>query len=95
MNQIIVNIMIVYSIASIVYLIYIKILNKNTLEAVLVNNTELLEKYKQIKKERAMVFIIGIIIGLILLIFIDNNDMKEINETSYIIVSDVSDIRVL
>jgi di/tricarboxylate transporter len=95
MNQIIVNIMIVYSIASIVYLIYIKILNKNTLEAVLVNNTELLEKYKQIKKERAMVFIIGIIIGLILLIFIANNDIKEINETSYIIVSDVSDIRVL
>ncbi len=94
MNQIIVNIMIVYSIASIVYLIYIKILNKNTLEAVLVNNTELLEKYKQIKKERAMVFIIGIIIGLILLIFIANNDIKEINDTN-IVVSDVSDIRVL
>ncbi len=99
MNKFILGIIKVYVIASIVYIgymIYLKIYKKPTFEDELNEYPELLDKYKNLKKSRITVFIIGVIIGLILLLLFDNQSSltKKIKNT-HKMINDVSDIYVL
>ncbi len=100
MNKFILGIIKVYVVASIVYIgymVYLKIYKKPTFTDELINYPELLEKYKHTKKIRMTVFIIGIIIGLILLLLFDkstNNSTTKIKNT-HKIINDVSDMYVL
>jgi hypothetical protein len=101
MNQFLLGILKVYGIATLIYIIYlifIKITNKETLKSILENNTELYEKYKKIKRSHTMVFIFGILVGLIILVINEPDKILEkinmsIKET--INVSDISDISVI
>ena len=99
MNKFILGIIKVYVVASIVYIgymIYLKIYKKPTFSNELNEYPELLEKYNTIKKTRMTVFIIGVIIGLILLLLFDNTQdipikIKNVHQS----INDVSDIYVL
>jgi hypothetical protein len=89
--------MIVYCIASVVYILYLIII-KPTKITDLIENKEFKEKYNNIKKNRIMVFIIGIVIGLGAIIMFDkepiiDQTLSKINIKS--IVEDVSDISVI
>ncbi len=104
MNQYILNIMKIYCIASVVYLIYslyLKITNAYKVEDLFKDNTDLLDKYNKIKRNRIMVFIIGIVIGLVILVI---NEPETISLSTKLtssitnmksIVDDVSDISVI
>ena len=98
MNQIIYNILIVYGIASIiyiVYLIYLYLSKEETVHSIIQSSPEMLEKFKNINRNHMMIFIIGILIGLIILILFQNdtkNIVKNINRIP--VISDVSDIHV-
>jgi predicted histidine transporter YuiF (NhaC family) len=100
MNQFILNIMKVYCIASVIYIIYalyLKYTKAETVNDILKDNENLKEKYNELKKNRTMVFIIGIVIGLCIIIITDSG---SINIPSAIvstksIVEDVSDISVI
>lgn len=64
---------------------------------ILKDEQELLEKYNKIKKNRIMVFIIGIVIGLVIIIVGDNETIslsKPIIQMKSV-VEDVSDISVI
>jgi formate-dependent nitrite reductase membrane component NrfD len=99
MNSILLNIIIVYSVASFLYMIYIiyKMFFKKeqTISYLLKDNEELLEKYKTIKKQHSMVFIISIIIGLIILIFTEPDKMKELIINNKFLINDIQDIKVI
>jgi hypothetical protein len=101
MNQFILNIMIVYSIASIVYILYLIFMKPEKISDIIENdygNKELLkEKYNNIKKNRIMVFIIGIVIGLGIIIMFDSEPKisQTISTNIKSIVEDVSDISVI
>lgn len=100
MNQFILNIMKVYCIASLVYIIYSLFLRFNkseTVEDILKNNEDLKDKYIKIKKNRIMVFIIGIVIGLVILIISEPSTLsfQQIATNTKTIVEDVSDISVI
>ena len=100
MNQFILNIMKVYCIASVVYIIYalyLKLINSENVDNILKENKDLKEKYNKLKKNRIMVFIIGIVIGLGVIIM---NEPSSTNIPSAIvstksIVEDISDISVI
>ena len=97
MNQFILNVMIVYTIASIIYLLSLLLLKSNKITDIL--NEEQMEEYSKIKKQKIMVFIIGIVIGLCFIILFDNFFNKEAISKATIsvknIVEDVSDISVI
>ena len=97
MNQFILNVMIVYSIASIIYLLSLVLLKSKKIKDLL--NDEQLEEYNKIRKQKIMVFIIGIVIGLCFIILFDNFFNKEAISKATIsvknIVEDVSDISVI
>ncbi len=96
MNQILLGFIKVYITASLIYFIYIiylKLSKKPSFDVYLQNNEELLNKYNTMKKHRAMVFILGILIGLGILMFTENSK-ESINNINNI-VSDVSDIKVI
>ncbi len=99
MNKFILGIIKVYVIASIVYIgymIYLKIYKKPTFADELTEYPELLEKYNSVKKTRITVFIIGVIIGLILLLLFDNITEVPANiKNTHKLVNDVSDIYVM
>ncbi len=101
MNQFILNIMKVYCIASIIYIlysIYLKYTKANTIEDILKDNKELEDKYNKIKKTRIMVFIIGIVIGLVILIITEpsiSSSIQQMTIPNKSIVNDVSDISVI
>ena len=82
MNQSINSIMIAYCSASVIYFIYAMYMEytKKTLYSALSNYPELQEKYKNIKKKHIGVFIMGLLIGFVIVILLDNND--TCNETS-------------
>jgi hypothetical protein len=96
MNSLLLNLMIIYSIASllyIVYIVYLKIFKKDkNITNLLSNNTELLDEYTKIKKQHSTVFIICIIISLIILIFSEPNKLIV---TSSSIINDINDIKVV
>ena len=97
MNQFILIVMMVYCIASIVYILYLFIMKPEKITDI-INNKELKEKYNNIKKNRIMIFIIGIVIGLCIIIMFEKEPMlaqsiSNINIKS--IVEDVSDISVI
>lgn len=100
MNQFILNIMKVYCIASVLYIIYalyLKYTNAENVSDILKDNQDLKDKYNKLKKNRIMVFIIGIVIGLCIIII---SEPSVINISSAImstksIVEDVSDISVI
>jgi hypothetical protein len=98
MNQFVLNIMIVYSIASIIYLLSLFFMKSKKIKDIL--NNEQLEEYNKIRKQKIMIFIIGIVIGLCFIILFDNISKTEtiINKSSVNmknIVEDVSDISVI
>ena len=101
MNQFILNIMKVYCISSVIYIIYslyLRYTKAENIEALLKDNEELLNKYKKIKKNRIMVFIIGIVIGLVILIINEpsiSSSIQQITISTKSIVNDVSDISVI
>jgi hypothetical protein len=101
MNQFILNIMKVYCISSVIYILYslyLRYTKAENIEDVLKDNEELLIKYKKIKKNRIMVFIIGIVIGLVFLIINEpsiSSSIQQIANSTKSIVNDVSDISVI
>jgi hypothetical protein len=84
----------VYCIASIVYLIYLFYLNltsKNSVDDIIAKcDNSIIENYKKLKRNRIMIFIIGLLVGLITIIVyepnmpinlnIDMNDVSDIND---------------
>ncbi len=99
MNQFILNVMKVYCIASSIYLIYslyLRFTKSDTVEDILQENEDLKEKYNKIKRNRIMVFIIGIVIGLVILIINEPSSIsfQQIGNTK-IKVEDISDISVI
>lgn len=102
MNSFIFNIMKVYCIASLVYIsysLYLKFTKSETVNDILKDNDILIEKYNKLKKNRIMVFIIGIVIGLVVLIMSEpsaiNISQKVLSTATKSIVEDVSDISVI
>ncbi len=103
MNQFILNIMMVYCIASVVYLIYIlylRLTKSETVDDILKGDEDLKEKYNKLKKNRIMVFIIGIVIGLGFMIMNEPSSIisKTISSAAVStksIVEDISDISVI
>ena len=95
MNQFILNIMIVYSIASIIYLIY-SLVSKSTKMSDILTEQQM-EEYNKIKKQRTMVFIIGVVIGLCFIIVFDKTSISLPDTAIKMkhIVEDVSDISVI
>ena len=93
MNQIILNLMIINSIASIVYILYKIYISKNDDLVKLINtNKEISDKYNSRRRTSITFYILGALLGLIVLVLMDN-DNKTI-DISKKIVSDVSDIYV-
>jgi hypothetical protein len=100
MNQFILNIMKVYCIASVVYIIYalyLKIKKSENLDDILKDNKDFEEKYNKIKKNRIMVFIIGIVIGLCFIIINEPSSISisSVAVSTKSIVEDISDISVI
>ncbi len=76
MNQTLYSIMLVYTIASVVYIlfmIYQKIRKSPSFENDLQDNEILLNKYRGYKKTRTIVFIIGLLIGFTVILLFDND----------------------
>ena len=93
MNQIILNLMIINSIATIIYIIYIIYKYKNdNMDKLLESNKEILDQYNKNKRSNITVYIIGILLGLIILVITDCEYIKP--SVLPKIVSDVSDIYV-
>ncbi len=96
MNQFILNVMIVYSIASVIYLLSLFFYKFKKLDDILTD--EQIEEYNKIKKHKIMIFIIGIVIGLCFIIIFDKIPADTISKESInvkSIVEDVSDISVI
>ena len=92
MNQTLYSIMLVYCISSVIYLlyvIYVKYKNQS-FESELKDNPELLKKYKDIKKTRTIIFIIGLLVGFCFIILFDNKPLHNLN----INVDSINDIKV-
>jgi hypothetical protein len=99
MNQFILYIMKVYCIASVIYVLYalyLKYTDAETINDILKDDEELTNKYNKIKKNRIMVFIIGIVIGLIILIISEPSiSISKLVSNNKSLVEDVSDISVI
>ncbi len=96
MNQFILNIMIVYCIASVIYILSLFFYKSNKLKDILID--EQLEEYNKIKKQKIMIFIIGIVIGLCFIIIFDKISTDTVSKASISvksIIEDVSDISVI
>ncbi len=91
MNQILRGILIVYVISTLFYFIYKKYTDKKINK--IIDNLDEKDKtdYNKINKYRTFVFILGILIGLGILIFIEPDNIKK-NITN---VTDISDINVI
>ena len=85
--------MIINSIASIIYILYKIILSKNDDMIILLDsNKDLLDKYNRTKRTSITVYILGVLLGLIILIIFDNDCIKPSSPKN--IISDVDDIYV-
>ncbi len=96
MNQFILNVMIVYSIASVIYLLSLFFYKSKKLKDILTD--EQIDEYTKIKKQKTMIFIIGVVIGLCFIIMFDKIPVDTISKASISvksIVEDVSDISVI
>ncbi len=92
----------VYCIASIVYIIYalfLKLTNSENVNDILKDNKDIKEKYDKLKKNRIMIFIIGIVIGLGVIIMNEpssiSNTISSAVMSTKSIVEDISDISVI
>lgn len=74
--------------------LYNKYISKNTLENIIKNNNELLEKYKQYNNHQILIFAIGAIIGIIIFFICDINDNNKISPIANTI-DNISDINVI
>ena len=96
MNSLLLNVIIIYSIASLLYIIYIVYLKmfrkEQSITNLLKDNKNLLDEYTKIKKQHSTVFIICIIISLIILIFYEPNKLIV---SSSSIINDINDIKVI
>ncbi len=91
MNEILRGILIIYVISTLFYLIYTKYTDNKVNE--IINNLDENNKeaYNKINRFRMLVFIIGIIVGFGILIFIEPENIKKIITN----VTDISDINVI
>jgi glucan phosphoethanolaminetransferase (alkaline phosphatase superfamily) len=90
----------VYCIASVIYIIYtlyLRFTKAELLDELLKDNENLKNKYNKIKKNRIMVFIIGIVIGLVYLIITEPTSINipQIVSNTKSFIEDVSDISVI
>jgi hypothetical protein len=96
MNQFILNIMIVYCVASIIYILGLFI-KPSHLKDILTEDQ--VEEYNKIKKKRIMIFIIGVVIGLCIIIMIEpnslTNNLSKLSINAKQMIEDVSDISVI
>jgi hypothetical protein len=91
MNEILRGILIIYVISTLFYLIYSKY-TSNKINNIIDNlDEENKNEYNKINKYRTFVFIIGILLGIGVLVFIEPNTIKK----SLANISDVSDINVI
>lgn len=99
MDQFILSIMKVYCIASFVYIIYIlylKLTKAENVNDILKDNEDLKERYNKLKRNRIMVFIIGIVIGLVIIVLNEpSSNISSAIISAKSIVEDVSDISVI
>ena len=102
MDQFILSIMKVYCIASVVYIIYIlylKFTKSENVSDILKDNEDLKDRYNKLKKNRIMVFIIGVVIGLVIIVLNEPSSTSNILSTAVVstksIVEDISDISVI
>ncbi len=96
MNQFILNVMIVYSIASVFYILSLFFYKSKKLEDILTD--EQIEEYNKLKKQKTMIFIIGVVIGLCVIIIFDKIPTETISKANISvksIIEDVSDISVI
>ncbi len=96
MNQFILNVMIVYSIASVIYLLSLFFYKSKKLKDILTD--EQIEEYNKLKKQKTMIFIIGVVIGLCVIIIFDKIPTETISKANISvksIIEDVSDISVI
>ncbi len=83
------------------YLIYLKVTKAETIKDLLnkdLKPDEKIDEYKKIKNKHMMVFIIGVLVGFVIVLLKDTKTIKKAIETKYthsINVSDVEDISVL
>jgi hypothetical protein len=94
MNQIIRGILIIYVISTLFYLIYTKYTDNQVNKIIDNLDEENKEAFKKINRYKILVFILGILVGLGILIFIEP---ETINKTIFTRsnVSDISDINVI
>ena len=94
MNQIVRGILIIYVISTLFYFIYKKYTD-NQINKIIDNLDEKnKENYNKINRYRILVFIIGVIISLGILIFIEPDTIKK-TITNVNNVTDISDINVI
>ncbi len=99
MNQTLYTIMLIYCIASIVYilfLIYQKIKKVPSFEEMLKDNDTLITKYKELKKTRTIVFIIGLLIGFAYILLFENESKPPIVQPNMSLKNvSIKDIQVI
>ncbi len=82
-----------------IFLIYLKLSNASTIKDLIPN--EKLDEYNKIKSKHMMVFIIGLLLGFVIILIKDNKvieaviNNKYVKSISSVSVSDVEDISVL
>ncbi len=91
--------MLIYCIASIVYilfLIYQKIKKVPSFEEMLKDNDTLMTKYKELKKTRTIVFIIGLLIGFAYILLFENESKPPIVQPNMSLKNvSIKDIQVI
>ena len=91
MNELLRGILIIYVTSTLFYFIYKKYSN-SMFENIINNlNNDDIEKYNKIKRYRITAFIIGVLVGIAILIFLEPD---TINKTKKYVV-DISDINVI
>ena len=84
-----------------IYLVYLKVTKAETIKDLLnkdLKPEEKIDEYKKIKNKHMMVFIIGVLVGFVIVLVKDNKMIKNVINTKYnhsINISDVEDISVL
>lgn len=79
------------------FLIYLRVTKAGNIKDLIPENK--LEEYKKIKNKHMMVFIIGLLIGFVIILVKDNKIIESVANNKYIQsikeISDVEDINVL
>ena len=81
------------------FLLYLKASKSKTIKDLLDNNEDKINEYNKIKNKHMMIFIIGLLIGFVIILVKDNKVIKNIVNMKVLSelknISDVDDISVL